>query len=319
MTKSFASKVLFDSDLPLRWSDVKPSTATKYTTRVSAFFRWVRNNEVAIGSYEELDDGVELYMNYLYLKESGGRRQAAAELLCGLYRRFPRSRGRLLASVAALKSWTKCVPGKAYLPLVWGVALVVAHQIAKHAKSVVDHYAAIAVPVAHHCLLRVGELLRLRAEDVVFNPIFSVKSAATASLRIRSAKTGADQYVRVTDPVIVLLLRRLIRSTQVRTDRIFRLSYSQLRLRFRQALHRLGLDTSRIVFHSLRHGGATELALRGTDLGLIALRGRWRSLKNAGHYVQTGESLVATVRLPSPFQEFAHHLVRDWTLWGPSL
>ena len=71
------------------------------------------------------------------------------------------------------------------------------------------------------------------------------------------------------------------------------------------------MDGARFTFHSLRHGGATETALAGIPLEIVAKRGRWRVLSSASRYVQMGISLLASIRLGKRAQE-AHQLLRMW-------
>jgi hypothetical protein len=95
-------------------------------------------------------------------------------------------------------------------------------------------------------------------------------------------------------------------------DFVVGLSYAQIRLRFRHAPNWAGLDSTRYVFHSLRHGGATEAALGGMDLNMVAVRGRWKILSTAVHYIQQGEALLAEVRVPQPVRDRANVLARRW-------
>ena len=69
---------------------------------------------------------------------------------------------------------------------------------------------------------------------------------------------------------------------------------------------------ARFSFHSLRHGGATELALAQVPIELIAKRGRWAVLSSAARYIQLGVALLADVRLRSTLVQRAARLAAAW-------
>jgi site-specific recombinase XerD len=55
---------------------------------------------------------------------------------------------------------------------------------------------------------------------------------------------------------------------------------------------RTNLDPSRFAGHSLRAGGATEMAQQGVDLGLIVNHGRWQSPQTVSrHYIRPATAL----------------------------
>ena len=223
-----------------------------------------------------------------------------------------------MASLAALKSWTKIRPSQAYIPVSWGVALLLMHSLLR-LNDPVQNRVARAIITAHHLLLRVGELLRMTKGDLLFGPLQRSGFPRDASLRIPKAKTGINQHVRVNDPHIARLLYKIWRGLPRRTDRMFPITYGVLRNRFRTALRLIGVDETRVVFHSLRHGGATKLAYEGLDLQLIAIRGRWKKLQNAAHYVQVGQALITTMPLSDKLSRLKEHLEGTWDTWGAVL
>jgi len=317
--------VLFEDRVPLRWGDVTKITRERYRKAITVFFEWCRLESIGYADYESLDDAFELYINDLFIKYKGKYRQVATETLCALYRRFPRTRGRLGASLASLKSWAKVAPSQAYIPISWGIALLMSFNLLQNGPSFgggADRFRGIvarAVLTAHHLLLRVGELLRMTRGDLLFGRRHQDGFPRDASLRIPHAKTGHNQHVRVTDRCVVRLLFRLYCKARRGTDRLFPISYGVLRSRFRLALRAIGIDETRVVFHSLRHGGATRLAQQGVDLSLIAIRGRWKNLQNAAHYVQVGQALITTMPLSDKRRLQSEELEARWDEWGAGL
>ena len=63
--------------------------------------------------------------------------------------------------------------------------------------------------------------------------------------------------------------------------------------------------------HSLRHGGATSLQVRGMSIADIILRGRWVSTKSATLYVQSGRALLLSVSVPKVVSDLAELLRLD--------
>ena len=85
---------------------------------------------------------------------------------------------------------------------------------------------------------------------------------------------------------------------------------ARFRVLFKRACASLGLDAS-YVPHSLRHGGATYLAMTNVSVADIKLRGRWRSLDTLERYVQTGEAVIGSVRAPASAVELGRTVARD--------
>ena len=168
------------------------------------------------------------------------------------------------------------------------------------------HQAKLAVLLAHRGLLRVGELLRLRFCDIVLSGVDVVL------LRLRQTKTGKEQPVRFTDRGMFLLLKALLETVKDYNEFVVQIGYARLRLQLRQALQFLGLRNARFVFHSLRHGGATELFQAGWALDNIAHQGRWRSLTTTRRYINTGLALLAEEQLSRVHQARAQQLAEQW-------
>lgn len=169
---------------------------------------------------------------------------------------------------------------------------------------------AWAAIVSHAGLLRVGEALSLHHENIQI-------CGSRAIINIKKAKTGRNQPVLVEDSHVVNLLKKLKqwaeqRGTASGDGRLFPITYDSLRRRFRQALACLNLDISRYTWHSLRHGGATRLALNDVPLEIIAVRGRWKALANAVRYIQLGESLLTEIRMSAAWVRKGEELVKTW-------
>jgi integrase len=168
----------------------------------------------------------------------------------------------------------------------------------------------VACLLAFNALLRVGELVGLRREDVAFqaDPGLGLVSAVM-SLRLRSTKTGPNQWATVTDPDVASLVRLVVADTSP-GDFLFPVSTDVFRKAFKLVCALLGLS-SLYVPHSLRHGGATRLALQGLPIEDILLRGRWSSTKSAKRYIQSGRAALLSFDVPADLVELGSLMVNN--------
>lgn len=269
-----------------------PSTRMKYFPAVQQFVAWgVKNGEDPLDA-AEMDEILTDYLHHLY--ETDGGRAKANNTYYGLIARVPQLRYSLPMSLQCLRAFAKLLPSTSYPPVTWDVAVVIAVQMWRHGWL----RGGVAVLLAFDCLLRIGELMALRREDISFPG--DARMPATFSgvlIRIRVAKTGRNQSVVVRDAALQVLLRSLVAET-ASGQLIFPFTPNVFRERFKHICGELGLDSS-YVPHSLRHGGATALHLAGWPVEDILLRGRWESSKAARRYVQAGRAILLSVRVPA--------------------
>lgn len=161
-------------------------------------------------------------------------------------------------------------PAVSYPPLSWDLACLIAVKLVVNGLS---RY-GIGVLLAFDCLLRVGELTALYREDVADSSDIRVGHEYKGmTLRLRSTKTGPNQWVEVHDPTVITYVRQLVAQTRP-GDLLFPFSSDVFRRVFKRTCADLDLS-SRYVPHSLRHGGATRLCLMGWRMEDILRRGRW--------------------------------------------
>lgn len=157
--------------------------------------------------------------------------------------------------------------------------------------------AGVGVLLAFDCFLRVGELTGLRCEDVADSKDPRISSSFKGmALRLRSTKTGPNQWVEVSDNRVQSLLRTLLSSRRP-SDSLLGLKADRFRRLFKDACAALKLSP-RYVPHSLRHGGATACHLQGMTIEQILLRGRWASSKTAKRYIQSGRAMLLSMETP---------------------
>ena len=276
-------------------------TVASYRRAAAAFFRWAAHRDLtsSVTSVGPLLD--EAFADYLHwLHHRGAGKAAAVAAFYGLNMRLPGSKRAMPVSRQALAGFVRTRPSVPYPPLSWGVTCVVAVWMVRRGYF----RQGVAMLLAFDCLLRAGELWRLRREDVVAGGDARVGAEyAGMFLRLAHTKTGADQSVDVLDRSVQQLLLVLVRFTRPRS-RLFPFTSASLLSLLHLACRDLGLDDA-FVLHSARHGGATRLWLQRWSLESIMLRGRWRSAESAKRYVQAGRARLAAVAVPAAVARMA--------------
>lgn len=270
---------------------VARTTADRYGAAVKEYRAYLRAEgwaqpEDAAGP-EEIDDSLSEWMEDLYERYSGKRKQTAANGLYGLLHEYPRLKGKLPTAERSFDGWAKKHPAKPHPPLGPDVMAVIAMEMAFAG----DCRAAAQTVVAFHCLLRISELAGLTVADVGLPGSATVSGAASVSsmyLRLRRTKTGAEQHVVVTSDdarrcVLWCMSGRAAYETLFVPGNVYR--------------RRLALSCARLrlpvvyVPHSLRHGGATYLYTIGVPISTVMVIGRWKQSASAVHYIQSGRNL----------------------------
>jgi hypothetical protein len=88
------------------------------------------------------------------------------ETLYGVLAFMPQLKDRLPVATRCVKMWLKGEPSTPYPPLSWNAAVAMAVQLARGGSARMG----LAVVLAHDCMLRVSELVALRAADVYQSP-----------------------------------------------------------------------------------------------------------------------------------------------------
>ena len=242
------------------------------------------------------------------MTNNGAGYTTCANLVSAVSHYLPQLRGHFPVASRALKGWRILVPPKPHPPLTWELCCCIAVELAR--RGLVKY--AVGVLLSFDCLLRVSELMELRASDVILTGDLRAGAVPAdaklnrtgftgVAIRIRHAKTGVNQFVTVMNPDVAQLLALLVRGLH---DEDYLLPCAakdraaNFRCYFKAVVAKLQLDP-RFVPHSCRHGKATELKLRGWTVADIAERGRWRSFASCVHYLQQGRALLLATQAPS--------------------
>ena len=268
-----------------------PATQKKYRKAVDDFLSWTEREGLDSSDPFKFDEIITLYLHDMFASGDGGKGKAQ-DTIYGILSFLPELKGHLPMSNLALTGWKKLQPTVSYPPLTFELAAAVAVKMAFSG----NWSAGVAVLLGFDCLLRIGELTSLRREDVADAKDARVSSTFRGmALRLVKTKTGPNQWVEVSDRRVQRLVRVLLTSSRGKT--LFGLTAHKFRQVFKDTCADLGLSPA-YVPHSLRHGGATHLHLRGVSIEDILLRGRWASTKSARRYVQSGRAMLLSMDIP---------------------
>jgi integrase len=272
-------------------------TRNAYRRSVKAFLQWCKDTNLSddyVQTPSQLDDVLTDYFHHIFEVKDGGGKQSAANTVYGLRMLMPRLKYELLTAEFALKQWRRLRPPESYPPLSWELTTAIAMQMVRRGYA---RY-AVAVLLSFDCLLRISEVVALKREDVK-DPCDKNVSAdfRYVSINIARAKAGRNQAVDVWNGPVTALLRWVVDYTQPGAP-LFPGGVTAYRRVFHSVRDELGLS-DRYGPHSLRHGGATALYLRGVSLETILLRGRWKSYASARTYIQTSKGLLMSMEAPT--------------------
>lgn len=274
---------------------VKQQTLRRYADDVSDFVKWATQRRLVVDTEIDLDYSLASYFNFLFVDRGGVGKGAASNVYNGVRFFLPEFELKLGAAAQALKGWRKAMPTRSFPPLTWSCTVAIAVQMVRHGRLDMG----IATLLAFDSLLRIGDVVGLFKEDVLFGNGVDARVDARykgTGVRIRTAKTGNEQWADVDNADVRVLLEAHAKTRPARS-KLFSFTAAQFRRLFKIVCSELGLPSS-IVPHSLRHGGATLLFLLGVPMDVILVRGRWAEHKSARRYIQSGRSLLLAMSIP---------------------
>ena len=251
---------------------VRAATRTLYQAAAAEFTAWLADNFLTPSSAEQWDDCLIEYKNdpdvelskthFLYTI-------SAVEFF------FPRYKGGLKMSKAAIAGWEKSEPGRHTVPL----DKTMAKLVGCHMSARLRHRMGVAVILQTHAGLRPSELLALQAEDVSF-PWHSGESYLQRPTLLaigvkRGTKSGRTQVSKIMprDWDVAEVLARVVQNTP-RGCRLFPFSAATYRNEIRLIDQFLGIQAGWTP-HSPRAGYATDSLSAGVPFEEIREVGRW--------------------------------------------
>jgi hypothetical protein len=120
-------------------------------------------------------------------------------------------------------------------------------------------------------------------------------------LSLGQTKRGQDQTVMLVDPSVVSWFRGFFRfSAPDPDDKVVGVSYGTFQRWLQKAAVDIGFGPVPWTTHSLRRGGASELALLGMSVVDIMEFGRWLNIRSAREYIRKGELCLTELRRDIP-------------------
>lgn len=271
---------------------VNKSTLLTYRKAVDEFLAFCSGRKLAAHSRRRVDDHLADFGNALYRDNSRrGQRQLFINAVMGVELLDPHLKGHLLRSRAVYAGWDKVAPGSSPPPIPVGLLAVLIFYI----RGTGNRCAGLGILLAFHALLRIQELLRLTWADVLLpgdcRLPHSCRQGRSGGVLIRIAKTGVLQFVPLVDETLLGFLEKT-KPMHAAHHKVVPLTAPELRQIYEEALLHAGCATLGYVFHSLRHGGATNMFLQGCEMGTIQATGRWKQTKTCSVYVQAGRGLL---------------------------
>lgn len=287
---------------PLRTATVAEGTYEKYMCGMTAFLSYLDSTNIDSDIPVTLDSLMDDWINALFAENPRrGARQTSLNAICALELLIPKCKP-LRAARSCCKGWDKMVTKCRPPPMSWSVM----NGLACEAHLRGEKELGLALRFLHAGYLGANEALRLNLMDIVLPGDVRLalwKILETAGIRLRLAKTGAEQFVSISDPVLLYILPNYMhmRRTTLKNEngKVFTMQYASLRLAFMNVVDKLGLSGTRYSLHSLRHGGATCDSMMGVSIDEIVRKGRWRCSKTATIYLQEERALLLSASIPS--------------------
>ena len=217
----------------------------------------------------------------------------------------------------ALNGWNNLVPANTTTPMPEGLMLLMVEWFLVSD----DLQMAVLVAMSFEYMMRTqSELLDADLADVLLpGGAKGWWRSKHGALQLRDTKTAAFDSVTLdanlaTDLLVRLYAQRKRARRQNRgarrSDKLFTVSQDTFQRRFHECLRALGLpDDHPFRPYSLRHGGATDMHMRGVDIRKIVSRGRWRRQSTCERYVSTGRAILGTLKLPKALKRRSKKLM----------
>ena len=154
----------------------------------------------------------------------------------------------------------------------------------------------VCLLMAFHCFLRTGEVVNLKAADIVVD---RGRRRAVVNLGLTKGGTrrGAKESVTVHDYHLVEWISALLLSRRLPGDSLLACSAASFRKHFRDLCKFFLLEDFEFKPYSLRRGGATFWFRSTNNLQSVIHRGRWENSKTVRIYVTEGLSMLTEIAL----------------------
>ena len=215
-----------------------------------------------------MDEELSSYVEELWA--AGDGLSQAEYTLASVHHFVPQLRGRIPGAWRKLKTWRRHELPRRAPP----IPPIVVRGIAGLARIQGRLDVSVGILIGFHCMLRGGEVLRLRICDCIHFRDTVVLNLGFTKAGLRK---GAQEQVTITDKSLASLLKFFSRDRSS-TATLVSLSPCNFRKYFSRLLSFFGLGQEGYTLHSLRRGGATHFFRVTGNLSATLERGRWISV-----------------------------------------
>lgn len=236
---------------------------------------------------------------------SGSSLSKIKHALLGCQHLVPRLRGHISTAWENLRVWEEKRVSRLRPPLPIPLWCVMTGLARAHGYATNDTMTrrcwltfAILLELGLLCMLRPGELMRLRHSDFAMPGDFSLGQTHGAVRNVAPKNRrhfGAEQFVMVKHPNVIMHLRHLLITDS--DDLLWDLKPHRFKVLFKQIIVELKLESLRLTPGSLRPGGATLYYAQGIPISQLRFMGRWTVEKSLEHYIQQAMSAQILNRL----------------------
>lgn len=300
----------------LQWSSVTAATRATYLRHWSQFSNWSLQMGLALGSSDEVDRALTLYLEECYLDGSDlslGRYVVAAVTFVRPDLRSPAMQ-KLPGTKQSLQGWRNLCPPQSRLPVPWEVACLVSAWAFKQKLWQMG----VGLLLMFAMYLRPAELCRLKVRDVVFPNARLRRRHQKTVVTLHSFEDGIPSKTHEFDETIELdldhhqfltpMLQNMILKLHLQKDSsLFNLEASQIRDFLQEVQMKLHINNIGPLHpYRWRHGGASmDFWEKHRDLVSIQKRGRWRAMASVRRYEKGGRLAQLLSKLPDTTQELA--------------
>ena len=264
-----------------------PATVSRYEAGLRLFDGWCEQMALDWRSLSEESLDFALCDFILDRREVCHQRQKYVDSVAAIQKAFG-NRRRCTAAAKVLEGWLKEEPPEQAPPVPrrCALALVCLLHLVGAAGT------AFALLLCFCGLLRIGEALQLRADDLVFSYEGKEVRLVVLLRRTKRAPNDSEKVVICNARVVryAFLFKR--HRAALAGERLVTTNYATVSSDLRKACQCLGLGHVGFTTHSFRRGGASTLSLEGLQLHDVMLFGRWQSERTAKLYIKKREILI---------------------------
>ena len=239
-----------------------------------------------VHSMLQLDEAVSQWLQDSW--ERGDALYSVSDGLCGLHHYEPWTRGHIPQSWKLFAVWRKLEAPSRAPPLTRYIVYSWSNYAVEHS----DLEFGALILLGFFALLRTGELLNVRAADLLFGP----KDAIVSLQDTKSGKrNNVAEMVSFNDPWTLDFLRAVVaikRKQGMENVPIWNRSPQAFRNLFRQYCWRFDLERRNFRPYSLRRGGATWVFQVSGSMETALVKGRWGSARVARIYISDALSYL---------------------------